>query len=425
MILQKVHLRLTLLCTGITAFIMLVMSLIYLHLSETQLFQNELYSFENDLHTMETNLEQQSIISMEWIAKMEAYGNYQLFLFDNGTPFLYNQLHDTPQNQKLLKKAQEAAEELELPSKKSSTILNRMDSVLLNASRQENDLIGMVYSTGSDSSLQIFVFSSLSHLHYQYIEQRIFFVLITVSATLLLFAFSYFFTKKLLKPIAENQEKQLQFVASASHELRTPLAVILCSAECCEYGASSDQHSFLRTIGEEGKRMSHLIDEMLYLSQSRDQQMRIHLEQVELDTLCLKGFESFEPLAARQGLTLSLDLPEHPIPSVTGDEEKLMQLLSILLSNALSYTPKGGSITIRLKTQGRAHLLSVEDTGIGITKEDQPHIFDRFYRTEKSRSTKGHFGLGLSIAYEIVTAHGGKIEVEDNTPNGSIFTVTL
>ena len=290
-----------------------------------------------------------------------------------------------------------------------------MDSVLLNASRQENDLIGMVYSTGNDSSLQIFVFSSLSHLHYQYIEQRIFFVLITVSATLLLFAFSYFFTKRLLKPIAENQEKQLQFVASASHELRTPLAVILSSAECCEYGASSDQQSFLRTIGEEGKRMSHLIDEMLYLSQSRDQQMRIHLEQVELDTLCLKVFESFEPLAARQGLTLS----------VTGDEEKLMQLLSILLSNALSYTPEGGNITIRLKTQGRAHLLSVEDTGIGITKEDQPHIFDRFYRTEKSRSTKGHFGLGLSIAYEIVTAHGGKIEVEDNTPNGSIFTVTL
>ena len=422
MILQKVHWKLTLLCTGITAFIMLVMSLIYLHLSETQLFQNELYSFENDLHTMETNLEQQSIISMEWIAKMEAYKNYQLFLFDNGTPFLYNQLHDTPQNQKLLKKAQEAAEELELPTKKSSAVLNRMDSVLLNASRQENDLIGMVYSTGNDSSLQIFVFSSLSHLHYQYIEQRIFFVLITVSATLLLFAFSYFFTKRLLKPIAENQEKQLQFVASASHELRTPLAVILSSAECCEYGASSDQQSFLRTIGEEGKRMSHLIDEMLYLSQSRDQQMRIHLEQVEL---CLKGFESFEPLAARQGLTLSLDLPEHPIPSVTGDEEKLMQLLSILLSNALSYTPKGGSITIRLKTQGRAHLLSVEDTVIGITKEDQPHIFDRFYRTEKSRSTKGHFGLGLSIAYEIVTAHGGKIEVEDNTPNGSIFTVTL
>ena len=85
---------------------------------------------------------------------------------------------------------------------------------------------------------------------------------------------------------------------------------ILSSAECCEYGASSDQQSFLRTIGEEGKRMSHLIDEMLYLSQSRDQQMRIHLEQVELDTLCLKVFESFEPLAARQGLTLSLDLPE-------------------------------------------------------------------------------------------------------------------
>ena len=82
-------------------------------------------------------------------------------------------------------------------------------------------------------------------------------------------------------------------------------------------------------------------------------------------------------------------------------------------------------VTAEFEPKIRNDLISVEDTGIGIAKEDQPHIFDRFYRTEKSRSTKGHFGLGLSIAYEIVTAHGGKIEVEDNTPNGSIFTVTL
>lgn len=425
MILQKVHFRLTLLCTGITAFIMLIMSLVYLHQSETQLFQNELYSFENDLHTLEANVEQQSVISMEWISRMEANGNEQLFLFDNGTPFLYNQLHDTPQNRKLLQKAQNEAAKMDLPIQKSSTVLNPVNSVLINASPQDNYLTGMVYSTNKEHTLQIFVFSSLSHLHYQYIEQRLFFVLIALLATLLLFAFSFLFTKKLLKPIQENQEKQLQFVASASHELRTPLAVILSSAECCGYEASADQRSFLRTIREEGKRMSHLIDEMLYLSQSSEQQMRIHLQQVEPDTLCLKVFEAFEPLAAKQKVTLSLDLPEHPVPPITGDEEKLTQLFNILLSNALSYTPEGGSVSIRLQTQGRAHLLSVEDTGIGIAKEDQPHIFDRFYRTEKSRSTKGHFGLGLSIAYEIVTAHGGKIEVKDNLPNGSIFTVTL
>ena len=111
-----------------------------------------------------------------------------------------------------------------------------------------------------------------------------------------------------------------------------------------------------------------------------------------------------------------------------GDSIRILILcICVVLSAYFSATETAFSAinTIRLKAQGRAHLLSVEDTGIGITKEDQTHIFDRFYRTEKSRSTKGHFGLGLSIAYEIVTAHGGKIEVEDNTPNGSIFTVTL
>lgn len=423
MLLHNVHRKLTLLSTGITALIMLVLSLIYLHLSENQLFQNELHSFQNDLHTMETGFEQQSVISMEYLAKMEAYGNYQLFLFDHGTPFLYNQLHDSSQNRKKLEQAQELAKR-RLPTSDSSTD-GQIASLLLDSSIQEDHLTGIIYQGSFSDGLQIYVFSSLQHVHDQIVEQRILFVAIMLICFLILFAFSWIFTAKLLKPIRENQEKQLLFVASASHELRTPLAVILSSAECCESGASADQRSFLATIREEGKRMSHLIEEMLFLSQSHDRQMRIHLQQVELDTLCLKAFEAFEPLTQKAQLRLSLELPEHPIAAVTGDEEKLMQVLNILLSNALTYTPEGGSITIRLQTQGRRQLLSVADTGIGIAHEDQAHIFDRFYRAEKSRSTKGHFGLGLSIAYEIVTAHGGRISVSDNLPQGSVFTVEL
>ncbi len=418
MMLHKIHLKLTLLCTLITTVIMLIMSFIYLHVSEKQLFQNQLYSFQNDLHTMETNMEQQSIISMAWISKMEAYGNYQLYLIDQGTPFLYNQLHSSTESNHLLESAMEDLTHATLTDAE-------IQSLVLSSSQKEDYLTGVIYRDEKNSSFQLFVFSSLAHFHLQVMQQRILFLFITLFMVLLLFSFSWFFTAKLLKPIQENQEKQLHFVASASHELRTPLAVILSSAECCALDANENQRSFLDTIQTEGSRMAHLIEEMLYLSQSNQKKNYIRLQQVELDTLCMKVFESFEPLAKKEGLSLSLQLPSEAVPPITCDEEKISQVLGILLSNAMNYTPSEGCITLGLKRNGKIQELFVSDTGIGIPTEERALIFDRFYRAEKSRSTKGHFGLGLSIAYEIISAHGGTIAVQDNFPQGTVFTITL
>ncbi len=429
---QKVHLRLTLLCTGITAIIMIIMSFCYLYVSETGLYRNQFQAFKNDMNTISTNLEQQTVISMEWLSKMEAQGNYLFFVLDNGTPFLFNQLNDPKENSSrdlLLQESRDAyanQADLEVSTRTGVfTTISHCEYEFTSPSK-ETKYYGSVISMGSpDSTLEVIVLSSLLNLENQIREQRLRFLLIDVAAVVLLGIFSWFFTGKLLKPIVENQKKQALFIASASHELRTPLSVILSAAECCKSAPPERRDGFLKTICQEGLRVSSLVSDMLTLSQSDNQRFPIRIEPTELDTLLMNSYEAFQPLAQEKSISLSIELPEGALPVCPADPERISQVISILIHNAISYTPEHGKITLSVSKHRERFHISVSDTGIGISDEDKKKIFDRFYRVEKSRSTKDHFGLGLSIAYEIVKAHGGNIQVSDAVGGGSCFTVVL
>lgn len=425
---QKVHLQLTLLCAGITAAIMIIMSLCYLYISEKGLYRNQFASFRNDMNTIVTSLEQQSVISMEWLSKMESQGNYTFFVLDNGIPFLYNRLNgldmETEENS-LLTEVLETYQTYFL----IAPDYRQQSPSGYNYTHTEfefgNYYASVIEMKRNNSILQITVLFSLNELKKQISDQRIRFILIDLTAIFVLGVFSFIFTRKLLKPIQENQQKQAEFVASASHELRTPLAVILSSAECCRTASSPEQNNFLNTIHQEGLRMSALIEEMLTLSQSDSQFFSVNKTSVELDTLLMNAYEAFEPMAKEKNITLSIRLPEKKLPSCYADKDRIYQVISILLHNAVSYTPENGNISMFL-TMEKAHFsIGIQDTGIGISDEDKKKIFDRFYRAEKARSTKGHFGLGLSIAYEIVKMHHGSIAVQDNPQGGCLFTVTL
>lgn len=428
---RKVHIRLTLLCAGITAIIMIIMSLCYLYVSETGLYRNQFQSFQNDINTITTNLEQQSVISMEWLSKMEAQGNYLFYVLDGGVPFLYNQLNDMEGNSSrslLLEECRNAYQNMEASSgaqSDSSYISSHFEFEFVSESADAK-YFGSVISMGKyTSSLEIIVLSSLKSLERQMIEQRFHFILIDLAAILLLAVFSWVFTGLLLKPIMENHRKQVQFVASASHELRTPLAVILSAAECCKRSPAEKQENFLKTISQEGLRMSALINDMLTLSGSDNQRFAVRPKPIELDTLFINSYEAFDPLAREKSISLSISLPEQALPLCSADPERISQVISILLHNAISYTPEHGRIELSLQYKKEHFYLSVKDNGIGISDEDKKKIFDRFYRVEKSRSTKEHFGLGLSIAYEIIKAHGGNIQVTDAEDGGSVFTIIL
>ena len=432
---QKVRLRLTALCAGATSFIIIFMSLLYLFVSENGLYENQFRAFCNDMNTITTSLEQQTVISMEWLSRMEAQGNYLFFATDNGVPFLYNQLpaqEESSLSRQLFEEALKGCESAPSVSVSTQNISTgqitthsefRFSSVLMDMEY----FAGIILSgkEGAASCLQIIVLSPLDSLSRQILEQRLHFFLIDAAAVLFLLFFSWILTGRLLKPIIENHRKQVQFVASASHELRTPLAVILSCAECCGNASDEEKKGFLSVIQKEGQRMSSLINDLLTLSQSDNRLFPISTKPTELDTLFMNVFEAFQPLAKEKSITLSVSLPERALPLCLADPDRISQVLSILLHNAVSYTPEHGKIELLLTHEKERFLLSVRDNGIGISDQDKGKIFDRFFRAEKARSTKGHFGLGLSIAYEIVKSHGGSIRVCDAAGGGSIFTVVL
>ena len=430
---QKVHLHLTILCAGITSAIVIIMSLAYLYVTESSLKQNQLNAFQSDMSTVAANLEQQNTISMEWLSRMESQGSYLFFVLDNGIPFLYNQLTDKDSFRSTLLQESLTAYEAQFAAYSVAELQSASDSYLsyhveysfLSPTTKEEYYASVICVEQSASQLQVIVIFPLKIMKEQIREQRIRFLSIDAAAILLLIVFSWVFTGILLRPIVENQKRQSQFVAAASHELRTPLAVILSAAECCLNAPPQKQEKFLHTIRQEGIRMSSLVNDMLTLSQSDNQLFSINLKPVELDTLVMNAYEAFEPLAKESGVALSVRLPDSSLPPCMADGERISQVISILLHNAISYTPSGGYADLSLTYRKERFFISVKDNGIGISDEDKEKIFHRFYRAEKARSAKGHFGLGLSIANEIIKSHKGSIQVSDNEGGGCIFTVTL
>lgn len=427
---KKVHIRLTLLCTGITTIIMIIMSCSYLYVSEKNLYRNQMYAFRNDMNTISTNLEQQSVITMEWLSKMESQGNYTFFLLDNGIPFLYNTLEASSEKNVLLEEClnhyhQTIFIDTDNSSSLSPYVSYHTESEFISPALGKKFYYSILILRRNSSNLQVIVLSSLDKLEQQIEQQRYLFLFIDLITIFLLAVFSWIFTGILLKPIMENQKKQIQFVSSASHELRTPLAVILSSAECCQEADPDKKSGFLNTIISEGMRMKTLIDDMLTLSSSDNHRFSIEPAPTEIDTLVMNSYEAFDPLAKEKHLSLSVELPEGSLPLCTCDKNRISQVLSILLHNAISYTPASGCIKLSLDYRKDHFFISVSDNGIGISDEDKKKIFDRFYRAEKARSAKGHFGLGLSIANEIVKSHHGNLSVKDSPEGGALFIVEL
>ena len=180
--------------------------------------------------------------------------------------------------------------------------------------------------------------------------------------------------------------------------------------------------------------MSYLVGDMLLLASADAGHWVIRMAPLDMDTLLIDMYERFEPLYQDKGVALHLELPQSSLPRINGDGKRLEQILSILLDNALRYTPKNGSVRLSACVEQVSHLLSgtkkslcltVSDQGCGIDDNAKKHIFDRFYQADSSRSDKQHYGLGLSIAKELVQKHGGTISVGDSPSGGACFMVCL
>lgn len=244
---------------------------------------------------------------------------------------------------------------------------------------------------------------------------------------------SHLMSKKALIPIKNSYNQQREFIANASHELRTPLSVIYSSIEALELDDEKKDpftQKIMSGLKNEVKRMTKLINNLLTLARSDSEETKHELtkEWVDFYPHIEKVVQSFERIAYEKQIELKVQ--SQASIRIYADSDKLIQLLYILLDNAIKYTPNGGEVALEFSTRIHKNsglfIMSVKDSGFGIMEEDKNKIFDRFYRVDKARNRKaGGFGLGLSIAKWIVDAHKGQITVRSEAGKGTEFIVEI
>jgi signal transduction histidine kinase len=239
-----------------------------------------------------------------------------------------------------------------------------------------------------------------------------------------LFLVSCFFVGKVLKPVEESQKRQNEFIAAASHDLRTPLAVIQTNASALLIEGVDNQR-FVPKIKAECRRMSRLISDMLILASSDAKTWQIQKEDINTESYLIDLYDTFYELCRKKNHVLKLDLPEENLPVIHSDKGRLTQIIGILIDNAVCYSPEESSITLSPYIRRSSFCLEVEDHGCGISKEQKEKIFNRFYCVDKSRNDNTHFGLGLSVAKELIELHGAKIYVKDTEGGGATFLLEI
>jgi len=213
-----------------------------------------------------------------------------------------------------------------------------------------------------------------------------------------------------------------QFSADVSHELRTPLTILIGELELAlrSRKGAEEYERVLASVLEEVLRLHRIVETLLELSRAESGQLRLEQEPVDVGSLVREVAEDVEILARERGLQLSVEVVEGGV--IRGDRLRLRQAVLNVVDNALKYTPAGGNVWLRVRVHGGTVVVEVTDTGIGIPAEDLPHVFERFYRVEKSRSRSSGVdgtGLGLAIVRWIVEAHGGSVEIESRVGQGT------
>ena len=426
---RKMRIRLTLLCLAVTGLILAAATCLCLYFSESGIAKNGSTSFTNSLNSILTHLESQNTITLQWIAGIEQNHTTILSLYDNGRPLFYQELRRTQKEKDAITLAKETASSrygLDLDAADASSLLSKHVEFQFKTNDRKEYHASVVLLPKTNGHLSAVILQSLDAQKNQINRQRLVFLGADTAALLLLAVFFWIFMGKTLAPLEENRRQQAQFIASASHELRSPLAVLLSGADALAVADEEDRPGFQEMIQAEGQRMSRLIQDMLTLAGADNQSWSVHYEKISLDTMIPEVYEKYHILAEKKGLHLQISLPPCEEESeVFCDGQRLEQVLGILLDNAVSYTPEGGTIFLGYAREGSKWKLWVGDTGPGIPDPWKERVFERFFRGDASRKEKKHFGLGLSIAGEIVRLHKGKIWVEDRDGGGTVFYFTI
>ncbi|MDF2872632.1 MAG: sensor histidine kinase [Anaerocolumna sp.] len=419
--------KLILLYTVSTGLILTATLLFVMLNNNQQLIKDKNFNFRSNFSTVSKNVQMDSNFSHLWLSQLEANNHFIIHIEDNGFPLLYNGAFNPPTDRSILiQKLKEAAREDNIDTAARPVSLSEVESKTYEIQGDFREhYLGAVFVVPVGKGFRSLVLlQPLDTSAFLNPGQILFLIVMDVLGIGALFLVSYWIVGKSLKPVEESKRQQTEFIAAASHELKSPLAVIRASLSAAKIDAENSLH-YLNNMDKECSRMAGLIEDMLLLASTDARHWQLKREYLDMDTLLIETYDLFYPYLKEKTMELKLLLEDEMLPQVEGDKERLKQILAVLIDNAAVYSKEGDTVIIRAYAKRKRLLIEIEDHGLGIPEDKKKEVFLRFYRGDKSRQDKNHYGLGLSIAKELAELQNGTLTLNDTSGGGATFLLSL
>ncbi len=433
---KRLKLHLTFIYTITSGLILSVVLISVFWLNHMQLIQHTKEKFLTEMDTLSYKLQFSNSINIPWMSQEELNHDLIIYIEDNGKSLSLNESYPSKTSRsKLIDMVHSEALEdgVILSTYPSAATTSRTSIFTITGDYNENYYASVAIIPLANGWRSLTLIQSYS-FGLQNIRTIIFYILAELIGVLLLFVIGKLFVERAVFPIEENNRKQSEFIAAASHEFRSPLTIIKAELSALKYDYENitdiqtlinSGNQYLNEMNRECNRMSRLINDMLLLASSNCGTWSIREEVLDVDTFLIESYDSLSTLCNFQNRELNLDLPTKNLGQMKADKERILQIFNIILNNALSYTPADTPLTLSANIKKSNVEICFIDHGPGIPDKDKQYIFDTYYRGDKSRNSKNHFGLGLSIAKELTLLHLGKLSVADTIGGGTTFVITL
>ena len=424
--LDRLRRRLTILFSLLTAAVLAAALTATCRMAQNEAVSGSDLLFANTVSAIEDAVEENGMVRDSWLARQETGGRLVLYLEDNGQPLAFSggwSPADDRASLVELAKDQAAAAGLDTGRLRRQKASFSLEGTQLRGTYTCTALL--IPHEQIPSAVVLYIIRDLQPLNDRLGTMVWQYVGLWAAGAAVLAMLSHWMVCRALRPTAQALQKQREFIAAAGHELRSPLTVLKASLQAAQAPETAGQApQFLNHAASEVDRLSRLTEDLLILAGGDAGVWRTSLSQISTDTFLIELYERFAPVARAHGHTLTLNLPERPLPELHADAQRLEQLFAVLLNNAFEYTPAGTPVEILagLPESGGLHI-AVADHGPGVPDTEKQRIFERFARGDRSRTDKAHFGLGLAVASEIASLHGARLRVLDTPGGGATFAV--
>ena len=425
--LDRLQRRLTVLFSLLTAAVLAAALALTCRMAQSEYRAGADLLFANTVAAVEDAVTQNGMVRDSWLARQEIAGRVVIYLEDNGQPLRFPGGW-TPADDRAqlvaLARQQAAAAGLDTGRMRRQRVSFDLTGQALRQSYACTALVLPHEQLGTAAVLYVIrdmgqVRARLGRVVWQYAG-------LWALGAVVLALLCRWMVGRALRPTAQALQKQREFIAAAGHELRSPLTVLKASLQAAQAPETAGQApQFLHNAAAEADRLARLTDDLLILAGGDAGVWRTALAKLDADTFLIELYGRFAPVARAQGHTLTLSLPDAPLPALHADAQRLEQLFAVLLNNAFEYAPAGTPVELTARVTAQGGLcVAVADHGPGVPDADKRRIFDRFARGDPSRTDKAHFGLGLAVAAEIATLHGAGLQVQDTPGGGATFVVS-